>query len=57
VNDKWHHFVARGSELEIASTTGIDQSACFVMHPAEFKFASERRPLVETAVAQPSGSR
>jgi hypothetical protein len=40
VNDKWYHFVPRGSDLEVQSTSRIDQSGCFVVHPAEFSFAA-----------------
>jgi hypothetical protein len=35
VNNKWYHFIPRGAELEVESTTRIDKSGCFMVHPAQ----------------------
>jgi lipopolysaccharide transport system ATP-binding protein len=34
IDKRWYHFIARGVELEVASTVMIDQCGCFMVHPA-----------------------
>ncbi len=51
VNDKWYHFVARGSDLEVESTRGLDESGCFAIHPCKITAGSMAAPEINEKTA------
>lgn len=37
----WHHFIARGFELEVQSSAKVDTTGCFFMHPAQWRVETD----------------